>query len=463
MSIIGAIGRWIMDLFKKQAEKDFSVQQTTAKSMDSLIAYCARAYAGTPDWTDKEDGIRTINFAKQVCSEVARLATLAIGIQIDGSPRADWLQSVIDHTTYFQLRHWLEYGCAYGTIILKPSGETVSMYTPEDFFVTEHENEHITGAVFIDHAADDGLYYTRLEHHRFEGEVYRVTNRCYVSKDTGSPGKLIDIAQTPWSDIDPDVYIEGLRTPLFAVLRMPEANSVDLNSPLGLPVFYGAIEELKDLDVAYSRNATEISDSARTVLLDSDVLMPSGYSLLQQKEELDRLRLPRYIKSIQGTGREEIYHEINPTLNTDVRIQGINNLLSQIGYKCGFSNGYFVLDEKTGMVTATQVEADDRRTIQMIKDVRDKLETCLDQLLYALNAFADLYGYSTGGDYEAVYDFGDIVYNKEEDKLRWWQYVQSNKIPAWYYFVKFEGLTEEDARKLVEEAQPKEPTLFADE
>ena len=463
MSIIGAVGRWIMSLFKQTAEKEFEVKQSTATTMDSLIAYCARAYAGEPDWTDKEDGIKTINFAKLICSEIARLATLAIGIQIDGSPRAEWLQKVIDDTTYFQLRHWLEYGCAYGTVILKPAGETVAMYTPEDFIVTENTNEHITGAVFIDHAAEDGKFYTRLEHHRFEGEIYRVTNRCYVSTAKDHPGKAIAIGQTPWSDINPDVAIEGLKTPLFAVLRMPEANSVELNSPLGLPVFYGAITELKDLDIAYSRNAQEIADSARTVLLDNDILMPSGYSMAKQLEMSDRLKMPRYVKTVQGNGHDEVYHEINPTLNTETRIEGINNLLSHIGLKCGFSNGYFVLNEKTGMVTATQVEADDRRTIQMIKDVRDKLENCMDDLLYALNAFADLYGYAPAGEYEVTYDFGDITYNREEDRMRWWQYVQTNKVPAWMYFVKFEGMSEEDAKAMTAEAEPETPTLFGEE
>ena len=37
------------------------------------------------------------------------------------------------------------------------------------------------------------------------------------------------------------------------------------------------------------------------------------------------------------------------------------------------------------------------------------------------------------------------------------------KVPAWYYFVKFEGMTEEDAKAMVDEAQPDEKRLFAEE
>ena len=454
-------------MFKKKAKEEYQVRQVNTSTMDELISMCARVYTGLPDWVDADDDIRTINAAKTVCSEVARLATLAIHITLEGSPRADWMQSVIDQTTYFQLRHWVEYGSAYGTIILKPIGERVALYTPDDFIVVDTDNERITGAIFIDHAADDDKYYTRLEYHRFEGDLYMVTNRCYVGDSREDTGKAVDIKNTPWSDLLPEVAIEGIEKPLFAVLRMPEANNVEINSPLGLPVFHGALEELRDLDIAYSRNSTEIEDSRRTVLMDSDMLMPGGQKVAAGvagfERARDRMKLPKYVKSVYGNGQDEVYHEINPTLNTPVRIQGINNLLSQIGFKCGFSNGYFVLDQKTGMVTATQVEADDRRTIQLIKDVRDKLESCIDDLLYALNAFADLYGYAPVGTYEVTYDFGDITYNREEDRARWWQYVQANKVPAWMYFVKFEGMSEDEARQMVEEATPETPPLFGDE
>jgi A118 family predicted phage portal protein len=166
------------------------------------------------------------------------------------------------------------------------------------------------------------------------------------------------------------------------------------------------------------------------------------------------------VKNIRGDGKEMFYQEINPELNTDTRLTGINALLGQIGYKVGFSNGHFVFNETAGIQTATQVEADQQRTIQFVKDVRDKLESCLTGLIYALNVFADLYGYAPRGAYEVVYDFGDITYNRDEDRIRWWGYVQAGKVPAWKFFVKFEGMTEQDAKDMVEEALLKAPSLF---
>jgi len=468
-------------IFKKQAEEDFNIQAAEFPEMESLINRCANIYRGAPEWLDDEDNIKTINFAKTVCSETARLTTLAIGIQIGGSARATWLQKQINKV-YFQIRHWVEYGCAYGTVFIKPNGESLDVFTPADVMIVDYDNQEIKGIIFKDSYTVGRKYYTRLEYHRFvettvDGVTtypYYVSNRAYVSKSPQSIGNKIDLKQTKWADLMADTPPilkangEKLDGPLFGVLRTPQANNVDISTPLGLPVFAEGIEELGDIDVAYSRNAGEIKDSQKIALLDDRLLMPSGtpvsaMSPRGMENRRNEMKLPHYVKNVFGQDEKEFYQEINPQLNTDARLAGINALLSQLSYKCGFSSGYFVFNEKTGMVTATQVEADDRRTIQFIKDVRDKLEDCLNGVIYALNVFADLYDLTPVGVYETTYDFGDITYNREEDRARWWQYVVQGKVPAWLFFVKFEGMTEEDAKAMVEEAQPDEPTLFGEE
>jgi A118 family predicted phage portal protein len=467
--------------FKKQAEEDFNIQAAEFPEMESLINRCANIYRGAPEWLDDEDNIKTINFAKTVCSETARLTTLAIGIQIGGSARATWLQKQINKV-YFQIRHWVEYGCAYGTVFIKPNGESLDVFTPADVMIVDYDNQEIKGIIFKDSYTVGRKYYTRLEYHRFvettvDGVTtypYYVSNRAYVSKSPQSIGNKIDLKQTKWADLMADTPPilkangEKLDGPLFGVLRTPQANNVDISTPLGLPVFAEGIEELGDIDVAYSRNAGEIKDSQKIALLDDRLLMPSGtpvsaMSPRGMENRRNEMKLPHYVKNVFGQDEKEFYQEINPQLNTDARLAGINALLSQLSYKCGFSSGYFVFNEKTGMVTATQVEADDRRTIQFIKDVRDKLEDCLNGVIYALNVFADLYDLTPVGVYETTYDFGDITYNREEDRARWWQYVVQGKVPAWLFFVKFEGMTEEDAKAMVKEAQPDEPTLFGEE
>lgn len=470
MGILSTIKGWFNLVLSNRARNEFDITPVSSDYMDTFVKRCVAMYQNNPEWLDEDNHIKTVNFAKAVCSETARLATLATSIQISGGARAEWLQQQIDDI-YFDIRRWVEYGCAYGTIVLKPYDDGVECVTPDRFVITATRNGEITGIVFQDTMYDDEQkkYFTRLEYHRFiktnQQEVYAISNRFYVSESKNSLGDPVPVERTPWIGISEEVIAENVDKPLFAVFKTPTANNVEIDSPLGMPIFADAVEEMKDLDIAYSRNAKEIFDSKRTVLLDSDRLLPSGNKVSNTvtgfKRALDTLELPDYIKAVYGNGVDEMYHEINPTLNTEMRLNGINALLSQIGYKCGFSNGYFVFNESGGIATATQVEADQQRTVQFIKDVRDQLEKTLDALIYALDKFADTFGVPVG-TYEVSYGFGDLVYSYEEDKSRWYSYVIAGKVPFWYYLVKFEGMTEEEAKELESAAAPKE-TLFVTE
>lgn len=464
MSFLSTIKEWFSMLLRSKAKEEFNIEPIGSSQMDAWIQECVRIYQGTPSWINEEDNIDTVCFAKAICSETARLATLGIGIHLDGSARAAWLQKQIDRI-YFQLRNWVEYGCAYGTVILKPNGDSIQLYKYGEYEVTHCTDGNVDGVVFHDAQKVGDHWYTRMEFHRFENGQYVITNRCYVGSSPNDAKKPVDIKLTPWSSLVEEAHIENVEKPLFGVLRMPNANNIDMDSPYGLPIFSEAVQELRDLDIAYSRNAKEIIDSKRTVLLDSDSMVASGSKVsMQTHNALDakrqQLRLPDVIRNVRGDGKEMFYQEINPSLNTDARLAGINALLSQIGYKIGFSNGYFVFNESSGIQTATGVEAEQQRTVQFIKDVRDKLENCIGDLVYALNVFADLYALAPAGNYEVVCDFGDITYNRDEDRSRWWGYVVSGKVPAWKFFVKFEGMTEEDAKSMVAKAAPKQPTLF---
>lgn len=450
-------------LLKSRAKEEFDIEPISSEQMDQWITECVNIYQGNPCWLNEDDNIDTVNMSKTICSEIARLVMLATSIELDGSARAKWLQKQVD-SIYDQLRHWVEYGCAYGTIILKPNGAAVDLYTRDQFEITHVTNGKIDGVVFHNQEKQGKKWYNRLEYHRFENGLYLISNKCYVGDSTNDTKERIDIKLTPWANLAEEVGVTNITEPLFGVLRMPHANNIVLNSPLGLPVFSEAIQELRDLDIAYSRNSKEIFDSKRIVMADDSLLVGSGYKVAQSpvaaRAMADRIGLPDMVKMVHGSGQEDYYQEINPTLNTDTRITGINALLSQIGFKCGFSNGHFVFNEKSGMVTATEVESNDRRTIQLIKDVRDKLQACLDDLIKAMSVFADLYSLAPAGTFKVVYDFGDITYNRDEDRARWWGYVISGKVPAWKFFVKFEGMTEEDAKTMIAEAQPKTQSLF---
>lgn len=463
MGIFTKLKGWVKMKFLTEARKMFDIKPISTEAMSGIVNRCVDAYKGNPDWVGEE--IKTVNFAKTLCSETARLSTLNTKISITGSARANYLDEIAQKKIKKNLRKWVEQMCVYGAIILKPNGKGIDVVTPEAFTITNVIDGEITGCVFQETIPDRNgeKFFHRLEYHD-RRDQYKIYNRVFLSESEGTLGTEIDISASPWADLDEEANIDNVDSNLFAFLCLPHANNVDMDSPVTTPLIADAMEELQDLDVAYSLNSYEIAGSKRTVLLDSDkLIMEKGVSKDRIK---GRMGLPDYVRMVEGTGQTDFYQEINPTLNTTTRLEGINALLSQIGYKIGFSNGYFVFNEQQGIQTATGVEASQQRTIQFIADVRECVKNACTELIYALNAFADAYDLAPLGKYEVVYDFGDITENHEEDKARWWGYVLAGVVPRWKYFVMFEGMTEEEAKAMTDEAlkaQVATQTLFSEE
>lgn len=436
--------------------KEFGVELIMSDEMNNAISRWNEVSTGKPPWLNLGDDIETINVAKLISDYRAKLTMLDIGIAVSGSARADFLQKLADDLLK-RLPDKVADADRLGGMMIKWNGQTWDYVLPGNFGITaKDDNGEIVGAIFAAHTAQGKEHYTRLEYHRFEGAdengpIYVVSNRAYKNQLDGNNRTVLG-ANVPlerveaWKDLAPEVRIANLEKPLFAYYRVPGTNTIDPGSPLGLSVFANALTELKAIDIGVSRKNAEVEDSKHITFV--------GQAAIQNAVNKG-IELPRFVKGL-GMGLNDsetsAIHEHTPTLQTEARIKDINFNLSLAGVKCGFSEGVFVMDGQTGLITATQVESDDRDTIQTIKSDRDALKTALEQAFYGAAALATLYGMAPLGEYEINFNFGDITYNYEEDKAAWRSYAQQGWVPKWLYFVKFEGMSEEDAKAMTEEA-----------
>lgn len=469
MGIIQTIKRWWDSLWQKEAQDKFGVETIESDVMKAALNDWVNIYQGKPDWTLPDDkgniDIESFNFAKKLCNETARLTTLALGITVEGSARADWINSFMESYIARMKNEECEKACAFGYIILKPNGDGIDYVMPWDFKPTHATDGKIDGGIFHDmhHEPDSKWYYTRLEYHRFEivsGDIriYRITNKTYKATGANGIGQECNIKETVWANLQEDAAYENIEQPLFSIFKMPLSNNIDMSSPLGVSIFSNAQKELKSLDIAWTRLEDEIFDSQKITFLGDMLIDEPGRpvrSRFAPGGAVDKTgkALPRWARILPGSNTGDEYHEVNPALQTADRLSGIDHFLNLVGVKCGYSTGQFVLNGRTGHVTATQVEADDRETIQYIKQIRDSFQTATDGLIYALDKYADIYNLAPVGVYEVNYDFGDITYNWEEDRSRHWQYVTLGKYPLWLYYVKFEGMSEEEAKAVAAEAK----------
>lgn len=457
-------------MFRKDAKDIFDVEIPDSGIMDSYIQRWYNITAGNPEWTDEEDEIVTINFAQFIDEVTSGLVALDIGVSLPDSPRGKLLQNAVDYVLQ-KIGDTVSDALGNAGIMFKPNGETIDYFMPDRFAPTSWDsNGNIDGCIFVEQADIGDKHYFKYEYHRYEdydGErAYAISNRAFVSTSTANKGKPCELSAVPkWAKLQPDTYLLNIERPLFAYYGNPKPNTVDRYSPLSMPIWANCLNELRDLDIAWSRKSTEIEDSKHITFLPETAL---------QYAEHRNIKLPRFLKGIQtGNIENNAIHEHTATLLTADRIADINATLAMISSKLGFDQGFFVLNEKTGAITATQVEADDQSTIRTIKNLRDPLKNALIQTLYAVNKFADLFSdvppepwttnyQSMAGELSDAFNFGDITYSYEEDKAAWWKYRIQGDVPAWMYYTKFEGMSEDDAKAMIAETQ-KAPTLFGEE
>lgn len=469
-------------MWQKEAQEKFGVETIESDVMKAALNDWVNIYQGKPNWTLPDDkgniDIESFNFAKKLCNETARLTTLALGIKVEGSARADWINSFMESYIARMKNEECEKACAFGYIILKPNGNGIDYVMPWDFCPTHATDGKVDGGIFFDHYHEPGdkWYYTRLEWQRFEEvsnymQIYRVTNRTYRSTSTNGIGQECSISETIWADLQEDVAYQNIDKPLFSIFKMPIANNIDLQSPLGVSVFSNALKELEGLDIAWTRLDDETYDSQHITFLGDSLIESPGTPVKKRHSSgdiVDKIgrALPRRVRILPGSTTGEEYHEETPSLQMSERMTGINHRLDMVGVKCGYSSGQFVLDGKSGAVTATQVEADDRETIQFITQIRDNLKVATDGLIYALDKLADIYNLAPLGVYEVAYQWDDITVNKEEDKLFDLQLANQGFMSKARFLVRNMGMTEEEAAAMVAEAQaeqPKEESLFGEE
>lgn len=469
MGIIQTIKRWWDSLWQKEAQDKFGVETIESDVMKAALNDWVNIYQGKPDWTLPDDrgniDIESFNFAKKLCNETARLTTLALGITVEGSARADWINGFMESYIARMKNEECEKACAFGYIVLKPNGESIDYVMPWDFKPTHATDGKVDGGIFFDHYHEPGdkWYYTRLEWQRFEDvsedvRIFRITNKTYKAMGANGIGQECSMKETVWANLQEDAAYENIEQPLFSIFKMPLSNNIDMSSPLGVSIFSNAQKELKSLDIAWTRLEDEIFDSQKITFLGDMLIDEPGRpvrSRFAPGGAVDKTgkALPRHVRILPGTSEGDEYHEVNPALQTADRLSGIDHFLNLVGVKCGYSTGQFVLNGRSGVVTATQVESDDRETIQNIKQIRDSLQMATDGLIYALDKWADIYNLAPVGEYEVNYSFQDLVYNFEEDKLRHWQYVQAGKYPLWMYYMNFEGMGEDEAKTVASEAK----------
>lgn len=397
--------------------------------------------AAVRQWDSMYKSSVPLSLPSAIASETARLVTLELHSEIGGSTRAQYL-----NTQYKRLlgkiRSITEYACASGGVMLKPyvhNGEIeVSCVRSGCFVPTIYDaSGRIMGAAFLDRRYADNKIYTRIEHHIPENGGYVIKNYAFVSESENDIGRQIQFdAVKEWEEIEPVVRIENLTEPLFAYFRMPMANTVDENSPLGVSVYSKSEQLIDDANEQYRRMLWEFESGERALYVHDTAFKTDrdGNRILPDK---------RLYRLIAG---EDLFEQWTPELREQNYINGLNEILRKIEFNSGLAYGT-LSDVQSSEKTAEEIKASKQRSFSHIADIQNSLKNALCSLVRVMNTLTDLYSLADSGDYSISFGFDDsIVADRKTEFAEKCEMLNLGVMAPWEMRMWYFGEDEQTAR-----------------
>lgn len=386
-----------------------------------------------------------------------------------------------------QLRKQLEYAVAKGGIVIKPYPlkNVDGTYTIEFEFIQAdnffplafNASGLITEAAFIDTKFEKNVVYRRLEYHKWEGKSVHVVNKAFKSTNNQNQGDItgmdlgqeIPLSEVPeWKDLAPDTTVAPVNQSLFSYFRMPQANTIDTLSPLGVSGYARATSLIQDADKQYSRLLWEYEAGEMAIDIDRDALQFRESGTDRDGKKYGASVMPelqqRLFRKVD-LGTSDTYQPYAPTLRDMSYNAGLNTILMRIEDVCAISRGT-ISDATAEAKTATELKILKQRTYSENLEIQHALEDTLKEVVYIMNVYCDLYKITPSGEYDVSFEWDDSIIVDVDAELSKRITLMQNGLAGkvetrmWYY-----GETERQAQEALlriedENRQEMENTLM---
>lgn len=432
------------------AESDNIASQRMMEAIELWIDM----YQGNAPWLNKNP--QSLGIPTLIAAEMARLVTIEMEVNVSGSPMADYLNEQLEQVRK-DIRTNTEYACASGGIVFKPyiCGDkiTTEVIQANAFYPFAYDNNlKITGAYFLYRKWVGKEIYSRLEKHELKGTEYTITNRAFVSayeEAIGRECQLIEIEE--WADIQPEVNISNVESPLFSYFRIPLGNTIDLRSPIGVSVYSRSVDLIREADKQFQRLLWEYEGGELAIDASEDAFKRVG-GIPQLPEGKERLFRTNNLDTATASGNG-LFSTFSPTLRDQNYLNGLNKILVAVEDSCNVSRGT-ISNPDVEARTATELKILKDRKYATVKDIQMALQEALEDLISAMHTLAILYDLSPDGNYETTYVWDDsIIVDAEAERLRDQQEVNMGLMNKWEYRVKWYGEDEVTAKKMLSEMQ----------
>lgn len=358
-----------------------------------------------------------INTAKAVCSELANLIW-AEGCDItvnqkgfdlsngEVDPLNFYIQKVLKDNNFIpKMREVIESELALGGSLIRAYADgkkdeegnlikgtenvKLTYYKADKFVPISWDNVRITEGVFIEKIAKKGLYYTKLEWHKWNGEEYVVSNELYRN-NTSQDILGVQVPLNEIYNIPENVPMRNIDGALFSYFAPAGANNIDDNSPLGISIYANALDTLKALDIAFDSFIREMVLGRKRIIVPASAVRTVRDTKGNEHRYFDANDEAYEALSVDSLEQLKITDN-TVEIRIDEHIKAINSFLDILCLQIGLSAGTLSFDKATGLKTATEVVSENSKTFRTVQLMQEPLRASIEQTISAILNIAQLY------------------------------------------------------------------------
>lgn len=413
----------------------------------------------------------TVNMTKRAAN---RLASIVFNeqceISFDNTTIGDFINGVLSANNFKnQFEENLEKGIATGGFAIRPyvSGDQIKLawVRSDQFYPLQSNTNNISEAAIASRTTrsenDEEAYYTLLEFHQWsDNGDYVITNELYRSTQPGIVGVQVDLG-TLYPGLEPSVTINGdsMVHPLFSYFKMPGANNINVESPLGLGIVDNSKHTLDNINLTHDSFMWEIKAGKRRIAVPAQMMNFDSSHRPQFDTDTD-VFMP--MNSEETFNMQDLTSDIRASEFSD----SMNVWLREFEGNVGVADGTFSWDQKTGIQTATGVVSQNSMTYQTRSSIITKVTATIEGMVKAILEIAgtsELFSGQkaplnlTGLDLNDLgmhihYDDGVFV-DKDAQAKQDLLVVSSGAMPKAKFLERNYGLSEDDAQAWVDQSK----------
>lgn len=389
----------------------------------------------------------------------------------------EFIQHVFEHNRFKKnLADYLEPTFALGGLTVRPyvdhaSGEVEFSWALANAFYPLRSNSNgiSEGVMKSVTTRVDGkkiIYYTLLEFHEWEKDLYVITNELYKSESPSEVGKRVPLGEI-YEEMQEVTYISRLSRPLFNYLKPSGFNNINPHSPLGLGITDNSVSTLQKVNDTYDQFWWEIKMGQRTVFVSDAMLNTLPDETGRPPKQVFDPDV-NIFKSMPTTDdKQDPVKDVTSDIRTDQYIAAINQSLRTLEMELKLSVGTFSFDGRS-MKTATEIVSENDLTYRTRNDHVYEVEQFIKGLVVSVLELAQAYDLFKGDipTHEHIgVDFDDGVFQDRSALLKFYGQAKTfGLIPTTEIIQRVFKVPKETAKQWLEEIkreQPMDPSELA--